>query len=137
MEKMKILGRQRGLILYPNSIPFEMLSEEMAKKNHGQTLSGLNSRGGLSVMEILANLKNDRVVRGIETQKDVDELNSLIKKYQLNSLKTEIINFALEAITRLDEKSVNEQSKPLYECENDWLTIDELYDKIFIINENK
>lgn len=134
---MKILGRQRGLILYPNSIPFEMLSEEMAKKNHGQTLSGLNSRGGLSVMEILANLKNDRVVRGIETQKDVDELNSLIKKYQLNSLKTEIINFALEAITRLDEKSVNEQSKPLYECENDWLTIDELYDKIFIINENK
>ena len=80
---MNILGRQSGLLFYPQNIPFDMLSEEMAQKNHGQTLSELNSRGGMSLMEILANIKNDRLVRGIETQKEVDELNSLIKKYPI------------------------------------------------------
>lgn len=131
MQKMKILGRQQGLLFYPNYITFDMMSEEMAQKNHGQTLSGLNSRGGMSVMEILANLKNNRIVIGIETQKDVDELNDLIKKHKLSSMKSEIVNFALEAITRRDKLSETVDTKSVFQFENKLLTIDELFDEFF------
>ncbi len=127
---MKILGRVSGLLFYPNNISFEILSETMAQKNHGQTLSGLNSRGGMSVMEILANLKNDRIVRGIETQNDIDELNDLVKKHKLLSIKSDIINFSLEAVTRHDDLS-EIKDNPLFKFENKRLTIDELFNEFF------
>lgn len=83
IEKMQIMGRQKGLIYYPNYVSFNLMSEEMAQKNHGQSLRTLNSRGGMSVMEILANIKNDRIVKGVETQDDINELNKLILNYPL------------------------------------------------------
>lgn len=127
---MKILGRAKDVLYIPNHIPMDMLSEAMAQKNHGQSLKGLDDRGGLSVMEILANLKNDRIVRGTETQKDVDELNDLIKKHKLSSIKSEVINFALEAVARhAVQGTIN--GEPVYEFEDKWITIDELFDEFF------
>lgn len=84
-ERMNILGRQKNVLFYPQTVPFKMLSEEMAQKNHGQSLSRLNSRGGMGGMEILANIKNNIIAIGIETQKDVDELNALIKTWETTS----------------------------------------------------
>lgn len=39
----------------PDFVPWSKLSEEMATKNHGQSLQQLCNRGGLSVVEIGAN----------------------------------------------------------------------------------
>ena len=130
MKKMKVLGREQGIMYYPDGVPMEMLSEFMAQKNHSQTLDGLNSRGGLGVNEILANLKSE-AIGGKETQKDVDELNRLIKKHQSSLMKTQIINFTLEAITRRDELAETVDTTPVFQFEDKWLTIDELYDEFF------
>lgn len=40
------------------SIPIEWLSEEMAIKNHSQSLKRLAERGGLSPIEAMANIMN-------------------------------------------------------------------------------
>ena len=41
----------------PKKIPFEMLSEKMAQNVHSQTLARLNERGGMSPVEIVANIE--------------------------------------------------------------------------------
>ena len=42
---------------WPKEVPDEMLSEQWAQRNHGQSLAKLNSRGGLSPAEMLANIE--------------------------------------------------------------------------------
>lgn len=82
LKEMRVHSqRTLGLIFCPDKVPMAMLSEAMAQKNHGQTLDGLNQRGGLGVNEILANIKSERIKPGNETQQDVDELNVLITKW--------------------------------------------------------
>ena len=41
----------------PKRIPFAMLSEKMAYEVHSQTLKRLNERGGMSPIEIVANIE--------------------------------------------------------------------------------
>ena len=41
----------------PKKIPFGMLSERMANSIHGQTLHKLNSRGGMTPFELVANIE--------------------------------------------------------------------------------
>mgnify|MGYP001557842918 FL=1 len=67
----------------PNSIPMKLLSEVQAQSNHGQTLSGLNSRGGLGILEMLDNLNSRRLTRRPETQDDVNELNAFVSSSQI------------------------------------------------------
>ena len=40
----------------PRNFPTELLNEEWAITNHGQTLAKLDSRGGLAVYEIILNI---------------------------------------------------------------------------------
>lgn len=40
----------------PREVPMEWLSEEMAQRNHGQTLKRLKERGGLSCAEMWINI---------------------------------------------------------------------------------
>lgn len=42
-------------------INMDVLNEEWAKRNHGQTLERLNERGGLSVEEIMAIIERRKV----------------------------------------------------------------------------
>lgn len=51
---MKILGTE----LFIN---MDVLNEEWAQRNHGQSLERLNERGGLSVEEIMAIVERRRV----------------------------------------------------------------------------
>lgn len=58
---MKIMDKKdwRGTVLFPelpDEFPDALLSEDWAKKIHGQTLKRLNERGGMSVTELLMNL---------------------------------------------------------------------------------
>lgn len=69
----------------PTEVPDGMLSEEWAQRNHGQSLARLNERGGLGIAEILANINQQRIFDGKDTQEKVDELNKLIEHYR-NSL---------------------------------------------------
>ncbi len=41
----------------PDYVKWSLLSEEQARENHGQTLSKLASRGGLSPCEMVGNVK--------------------------------------------------------------------------------
>ena len=61
----------------PHEIPWEMLNEEYAKKEHYQTLSRLNERGGLTVREILNNIRKENSI-AITKQSDVEDLNRLV-----------------------------------------------------------
>lgn len=81
---MRVHGsRNKKLSNYPDFVPDEMLSENQAQSNHGQSLKKLNERGGMAVYEILANIKGKRIMYGIgeESQQDIDELNDLIKNF--------------------------------------------------------
>jgi hypothetical protein len=51
MEKMPVLGSDSKLLAF---VPMEILNEEWAQKNHGQSLSRLKERGGLCLSEIAA-----------------------------------------------------------------------------------
>jgi hypothetical protein len=42
---------------YPNIFPMSLFNEEQAKKNHGQSLSRINERGGLTPSEMVANIE--------------------------------------------------------------------------------
>jgi hypothetical protein len=70
----------------PDDFPDELLSEEWALRIHGQTLKRLNERGGLSVHELLMNLKRmtirqfDNTFKGGVTKYEVDELLSYINE---------------------------------------------------------
>jgi len=62
---------------YPKNIPFSILNEEWAQKNHGQSLNKLASRGGLDTSEALAIIQCRSWYRMGE-QESLDELLSLI-----------------------------------------------------------
>lgn len=65
----------------PASVPIILLSEDWAQHNQSQTLSRLNERGGLGVLEMLDNIHKRKVTMPhIETQLHVDELNKLIQE---------------------------------------------------------
>lgn len=68
----------------PKYVPMYMLHEDQAIKNHSQTLERLNQRGGLSVGEILDNLKRQKQTISFEdiTQEHIDELNLIIRNHE-------------------------------------------------------
>ncbi len=82
METMKVHStclRNKNLKNVPCDIPMELLNEEQAQINHGQSLKRLNERGGLGIAEILSNIKKDKsIYREEETQEMVDELNEIV-----------------------------------------------------------
>lgn len=53
METMKIHWPDNKLPAVPNTIPMNLLDENQAMINHGQTLAKLNERGGVSCWEAL------------------------------------------------------------------------------------
>lgn len=57
-KMMKIQDPPQG---FPSHVPYALLSEDQAEKNHGQTLDRLNERGGLSAGEALANIYRQRL----------------------------------------------------------------------------
>lgn len=57
-KSMPILGRIVDGC--PSSIPFDALTERWAQNNHGQSLSRLAERGGLSLTEVAANIEERR-----------------------------------------------------------------------------
>ena len=63
----------------PESVPMNLLNEEQAQTNHGQSLDTLNKRGGLGILEILDNIHKRRLSQRKESWADVQELNTLIK----------------------------------------------------------
>lgn len=75
----------------PDDFPNELLSEDWADKVHGQTLKRLNERGGMSITELLMNLKriglgeqiNKRGYNYEPTQEDVNELMSFLNNKQV------------------------------------------------------
>lgn len=73
--------RDKTLKNYPEFVPDGMLTEEWAQNNHGQSLKILNERGGMSVPEILANIKKILRADHTETQDKIDELNKLIREF--------------------------------------------------------
>lgn len=83
-QMMKIASHPEynGLQNIPKEIPMYLLSEFWAKTNHQQTLQRLNQRGGMGVMEVLDNLKRQGLNFAWRkpTQKDVDELNKILKQ---------------------------------------------------------
>jgi hypothetical protein len=62
----------------PEYVPFSLLSEEMAQRNHSQSLDRLNERGGMGVLEILDNIHGRRLSRFGETIEHLNELNERI-----------------------------------------------------------
>lgn len=54
---MKVINYSKYVQQYPNcpkEVPMELLSEKQAQRNHSQTLSRLNERGGCVPSEIYA-----------------------------------------------------------------------------------
>lgn len=99
IKTMSLLGDSgSGLKHVPSCIPMTLLNEEWAERNHGQSLDKLNSRGGLSISEMLAIAKRQRCGYGKDTQEMVDELNELISyhKKQLQGTQTEKETDAVE-----------------------------------------
>lgn len=72
----------------PKEVDDNILSQEWSQKIHSQTLERLNERGGMSVIELIMNLRKMRLQDLINKygynyktqQKDVDELLQLIKE---------------------------------------------------------
>lgn len=83
---MRVLLSPSDLRKYPDcpkSVPFELLNEEQAMKNHSQTLDRLNERGGMSPIEIVANvLKKDClwILLYDNTDQAIKVINSWLKK---------------------------------------------------------
>ena len=87
MKMFRILHDNRDLKKWPDmptEIPWDMLNEDMAQKNHGQTLKRLNERGGLGVTECLSNINKTRLQFREEKIEDVLELNKLIEDFKRN-----------------------------------------------------
>lgn len=86
METMLVHSEDRRdnkLNNVPEKVPIGLLNEQQAQSNHSQSLKRLNERGGLGVLEILANYNKGPVKGGETSQSDVDELNLLIQKFIL------------------------------------------------------
>ena len=87
---MKVLIHRKDKELLKNcplDVPDGMLTEEWAQRNHSQSLSRLNDRGGLGVAEILANINKQKRFDGKDTQEKVNELNRLIEQYASQNIK--------------------------------------------------
>jgi hypothetical protein len=76
----------KKLLNVPDSVPYEILNEEWAQRNHSQTLTRLNERGGLCVLEMLNNIDKKRLDFRGATQSEVDRLNEIVYEF-LNKLK--------------------------------------------------
>lgn len=61
-------------------IPWEMIAshEKQADRNHGQTLRGLASRGGLCAIEMLAVLTDSRINLRLTEEEAVERLTELV-----------------------------------------------------------
>lgn len=71
----------------PKYVPYELLNEEQAQRNHSQSLDRLNERGGLGVMEMLDNIHKRSLSRVMENITHLNELIAIIERYdQLNLL---------------------------------------------------
>lgn len=68
---------------FPKSLPDELFNEEWANKIHSQSLKRLNERGGLSILEMIGNIKhlscNDIV--NYNVYKAARELMEILKNY--------------------------------------------------------
>jgi hypothetical protein len=62
----------------PKYIPMELLNEEWAKRNHGQTLDRLNERGGLCPSEMLAIIEKRRWEK-MDTREAIDKIKKLLE----------------------------------------------------------
>ncbi len=58
MKTMRVLCNFFNHPESPRVVPMDMLNEARALKNHDYTLDVLNERGGLSPMEIVANIED-------------------------------------------------------------------------------
>jgi hypothetical protein len=73
----------------PKTISFKYLDESQAYKNHMQTLSTLNRRGGMSPMEVVANLERKSFTQMnyylYDNDYYVDKLINYINSYEKNN----------------------------------------------------
>jgi len=76
-DLMPIMKPSLRSIGYPKNIPFSILNEEWAQKNHGQSLKTLADRGGLDTSEALAIIQR-RSWHKMDEQESLNELLSLI-----------------------------------------------------------
>ncbi|MCZ6468043.1 MAG: hypothetical protein O6499_00150 [Candidatus Dadabacteria bacterium] len=106
----------------PASIPFSLLSEEQAQRNHSQTLTRLNERGGLSPNEALWNIeRRDWGSQTLTEQNAIDTLNVMIKRHEdankvdrikeletaLNNLLNDCINFDDGNLTKVFQEEAS------------------------------
>ena len=67
----------------PRKIPIQMLSEEMAQTNHSQTLTGLDSRGGLDPSEMVMNIERKKMREyNLNQSESVKRLIEYLQEYQ-------------------------------------------------------
>ena len=78
---MKVLltpSERRGYPDCPFTFPMELLNEEWASKNHDQTLSRLNQRGGMCPREIVANAEHRSYVT-MPLRRAINQMKELVK----------------------------------------------------------
>ena len=84
---MRILEDNSYLEKYnlPKEFPTELLNEEWVDKLHNQTLERLNERGGLGVIEIIANIKQLKFneLDSYDINKAINELKELLNNYNM------------------------------------------------------
>lgn len=76
VKKMKIMSKKLTWI------PFDLLNEEWAGRNHGQTLDRLNERGGLGLDEALSIIER-RKWRFIDEDTAIKAISEHIKKAEI------------------------------------------------------
>ncbi len=69
----------------PSSIPWRLLDDGWAQRNHRQSLEGLAQRGGLSASEALANLER-RPLDRVSNDQSATKLVQLVKDDQITEL---------------------------------------------------
>jgi hypothetical protein len=77
----------KNLTNVPITVPWGILNEDQAKENHSQTLTRLNERGGLGVLEMLNNIDKVRLEFRGTNQSEVDRLNKLVADYMSENSK--------------------------------------------------
>ena len=77
---MRVLEDYRKYPRCPKKVPDNLLSEDQAQKNHGQTLNRLNERGGMGAYEIMCNIHKIKLFEKVnekimyDTEYWIDEL---------------------------------------------------------------
>lgn len=77
-------SKKKGVVI-PNSYPMSIFSEEQARINHGQSLNRLAERGGLTLSEMVCNVKGwrwEQIPKGWTQQDSITLLNNLKNKHQ-------------------------------------------------------